>query len=44
MAVADWECGSAVEEVYMEVAADYEADFIAANREVLEQIRDAQGG
>lgn len=44
LAVANFECGSDYNELYQEVAADYEADFIAENRDVLEQIRDAQGG
>ena len=44
MAVADWECGTGINDIYMEVSEDYEADFVAANRDILEQIRDAQGG
>jgi hypothetical protein len=44
LAVADFECGKGYNELYQEVAADYEADFIAQNRDILEQIRDAQGG
>lgn len=44
LAVADFECGADYWDVYQEVSAEYEADFIAANRDVLEQIREAQGG
>lgn len=44
VAVADYECGKNHIETYEEVARDYESEFIAANREVLEMIRDAQGG
>lgn len=44
MAVADFECAEGWNDLYMEVSREYEKDFIAANRELLEQIRDAQGG
>lgn len=44
LAVANFECGQGFDEAYQEIAAEYEADFIAANRDLLEQIRDAQGG
>jgi hypothetical protein len=44
MAVADWECAADMNDLYTEVSAEYEADFVAANRAVLEQIREAQGG
>lgn len=44
LAVADFECGQGFEEVYTEVSAEYEAEFIAQNREILEQIREAEGG
>jgi hypothetical protein len=44
MAVADWECAADMNDLYTEVSAEYEADFVAANRPVLEQIREAQGG
>lgn len=44
VAVADFECRGDYWEVYQEVSMDYEADFIAQNREKLEQIRDGQGG
>ncbi|MDP9495953.1 MAG: hypothetical protein M3P87_12025 [Actinomycetota bacterium] len=44
LAVADFECREGYNETYQAVSEEYEADFIAANREVLEQIRDAQGG
>jgi hypothetical protein len=43
LAVTDFECRGDYYEVYQEVSEEYEADFIAANREVLEQIRDAGG-
>lgn len=42
MAVADFECGEAIDEIYAEVVAEYESDLIAANRDILEQIRDIQ--
>lgn len=44
MAVADWECAADMNDLYTEVSAEYEAEFVAANRAVLEQIREAQGG
>jgi hypothetical protein len=44
LAVADFECGSDFNDLYTEVSADYEADFIEENRDLLEQVRDAQGG
>jgi hypothetical protein len=44
VAVADFECRGDYWEVYQEVSEEYEVDFIAENREILEQIRDAQGG
>jgi hypothetical protein len=44
LAVADFECRDDYFEVYQEVSEEYEADFIAENRELLEQIRDSQGG
>jgi hypothetical protein len=44
MAVAAYECQGDYYEVYQEISEEYEADFIAANREALEQIREAQGG
>lgn len=43
LAVADYECRGDYWEVYQEVTEDYEAEFIEANREVLEQIREAEG-
>jgi hypothetical protein len=45
LAVADYECrdGDAFYELYEEISAGYEAEFIAENREALEQIRDAEG-
>lgn len=43
-AVAAYECQGDYYEVYQEINAEYEADFIAANREMLEQIREIQGG
>lgn len=44
LAVANFECSSDYDEQYQEIAAEYEAEFIAANRGLLEQIREAQGG
>ncbi len=44
LAVAAYECQGDYYEVYQDISEEYEADFIAANREVLEQIRDAQDG
>lgn len=44
MAVADFECARDWQDLYTEVSQEYEADFIAENREILEQIREAQGG
>jgi hypothetical protein len=44
LAVADFECRVDYYEVYQEVAEEYEGDFIAENREILEQIRDAENG
>ena len=42
MAVADFECSEGLSELYSEVRAEYEADFLASNREDLEEIRDLQ--
>jgi len=44
MAVADFDCRGDYYEVYQEVSEDYEAEFVEQNREILEQIREAQGG
>ena len=44
MAVKDLECGKQMEEVYQEVSAEYESDFIAEHRETLEQIRELEQG
>lgn len=44
LAVADFECGADYWDVYQEVSTEYEADFIAANRDILEKIREAEGG
>jgi hypothetical protein len=44
LAVAAFECRGDYYEVYQEVSEEYEAEFIAANRETLEKIREAQGG
>lgn len=44
LAVANFECGSDFSDLYQEVSADYEGEFIEEHRELLEQIRDAQGG
>lgn len=44
LAVADFECRGDYYEVYQEISEEYEADFIAENREILEEIREAQDG
>jgi hypothetical protein len=44
LAVADFECRGDYYEVYQEVSEEYEAEFVEQNREILEQIREAQGG
>jgi hypothetical protein len=44
LAVANFECSVDYNEVYEEVSKEHEAEFIAANRDTLEQIREAQGG
>lgn len=44
LAVANFECGSEFTDLYQEVSADYEGEFIEEHRDLLEQIRDAQGG
>jgi hypothetical protein len=44
LAVADFECRGDYYEVYQEVSEDYEAEFVEQHREILEQIREAQGG
>jgi len=44
LAVANFECTGDYDEQYQAIAADFEAEFIAANKDILEQIRDAQGG
>jgi hypothetical protein len=44
LAVANFECQGDYWETYQEISEEYEADFIAANRETLEKIREAQGG
>jgi len=43
LAVADNECGEGFYEAYDEISATYEAEMIAENRDILEQIRDLQG-
>jgi len=43
VAVADRQCGAAYDEQYQEIAAEFEAEFIEANRGILEQIREAEG-
>lgn len=42
VAVANLECSADYNEQYQEISAEFEADFIAENREVLEQIRQAE--
>lgn len=44
LAVANFECSRDYQERYQEVVAEFEADFIEENREILEQIREAQNG
>lgn len=44
LAVADFECGEGMNDIYEEVSAEHEADFIAENRDILEQIRETQDG
>lgn len=44
MAVADFDCGQGLNELYQEVSEEYEAEFIAENRAVLEEIRELEGG
>jgi hypothetical protein len=44
MAVADFECRDDYWEVYQDISEEYEADFVAENRDILEQIRESQGG
>lgn len=43
LAVANYDCGRHLQDLYQEVSREYEAEFIEANREILEQIREAQG-
>lgn len=43
LAVTDVECAEGWDDTYREVSQEYEADFIAENRGILEQIREAQG-
>jgi hypothetical protein len=43
LAVADYECRGDYWETYQEVSEEYEVDFVAENRAVLEQIREAEG-
>jgi hypothetical protein len=43
LAVADFECRGDYWETYQEVSEEYEADFIAENRAVLEEIREVEG-
>jgi hypothetical protein len=45
LAVTDFECrgGQSSWELYDEVSRSYEADFIAENRQLLEQLREAEG-
>ncbi len=44
LAVADFECRGDYWEVYQEVSEEYEAEFIAENRAILEEIRAAEQG
>lgn len=43
IALKDLECARDWDETYAEVSADYEAEFIQQNREILEQIRELEG-
>ena len=43
LAVADRGCAADFDEKYQEIVADFEAEFIDANRAILEQIREAEG-
>ncbi len=43
LAVADNACGEGFYDAYIEVSEEYEAELIAGNRDILEQIRDLQG-
>lgn len=40
--MANLECGADYEEVSREVSVEFESEFIAKNREIQEQIREAQ--
>lgn len=42
LAVANFECSRNMQDLYQEVSREYEAEFIAANRAILEQIREAE--
>lgn len=42
VAVASFKCSADYDEKYQEISAEFEAEFIAANRDILEQIRDAE--
>lgn len=42
MAVADFECGTDLDELMQEVSADYEQEIIEEHRDTLEEIRDLQ--
>ena len=44
LAVTNFECTGDYDEQYQEIASEFEAEFVAANRDILEQIRDAEGG
>ncbi len=44
MAIADLKCAESWDDTYAEVRGEHEAAFIPANLELLEQIRDTQGG
>lgn len=43
VAVANLECAAGYDEKYQEISAEFETEFIAANREILEQIREVEG-
>lgn len=42
LAVADYECGKALDEIYQEVSAEIEPEILAENRELFEQLREVQ--
>lgn len=43
MAIADFDCFEGFEEIYAEVSAEYEADFVRENRTRLDELRGGRG-